>query len=125
MEVVSPDGAQTTCSPAAAHRLQGLGWTVVGGNLPPAGENSVPPPAGEAVVLRELVADLSSRVEAIEAALTDDDNAVDDAGAPALVPRGNASREAWATYATSCGVEVDADWPRDEIRDAVSTGDQE
>lgn len=34
-------------------------------------------------------------------------------------PRGNASREAWADYAQSVGVEVGDDWTRNQIRDAV------
>lgn len=35
-------------------------------------------------------------------------------------PRGNASREAWADYATSLGVSIDDDWSRDDIKNLVN-----
>ena len=35
-------------------------------------------------------------------------------------PRGNASREAWAEYATSLGVSIDDDWSRDDIKNLVN-----
>lgn len=33
------------------------------------------------------------------------------------VPKGNASREEWAAYATYRGHDVDDEWSRDDIRD--------
>ncbi len=74
--IISPEGVQSECSPAAADRLAGCGWRPVTDQLP------TDAPSAE-------------------------------------VPKGNASRDAWAQYATSIGIQVDPEWNRDEIKDAV------
>jgi hypothetical protein len=44
--------------------------------------------------------------------------------APATeVPRGNASREEWAAYATARGYDIDDGWGRDDIRDLFAEED--
>lgn len=43
--------------------------------------------------------------------------------APTEVPKGNASRDEWAAYATAQGQAIDDTWTRDEIRDLFAEED--
>lgn len=49
-------------------------------------------------------------VESSEVGAAEDSAAIE-------APRGNASREEWAEYATARGYDVDDQWGRDDIRD--------
>lgn len=67
------------------------------------------------------------RTRQVVAATVAEQNATNDAAAAsgvtpeeaatAEVPKGNASRDEWAAYATAQGYDVDDEWTRDEIRD--------
>lgn len=57
-----------------------------------------------------------------EAASGDDEVRATEAPATE-VPRGNASREEWAAYATARGYDIDDGWGRDDIRDLFAEED--
>jgi hypothetical protein len=52
------------------------------------------------------------------ASVTPEADAPEDSEAAATeAPRGNASRDEWAAYATARGHDIDDEWSRDDIRD--------
>lgn len=69
--------------------------------------------------LAEWLVEYRSQQEA-EAAQSDEGDTSDEGGDGTLEePAGNASRDEWAAYAESIGVEFDDDAGRNDIRDAV------
>ena len=51
------------------------------------------------------------------AAVTPEDAGVAEDSGALEAPKGNASRDEWAAYATSRGYDIDDEWGRDDIRD--------
>lgn len=146
MEVISPDGEQSTCSREAAERLQGKGWTIVS---PGAVADRPEPDADVFEVLEQVTRDRdslqttvneqASKITRLEGELASarqapatapPPNAPDPAPTapttndptttPPVPPRGNESRDKWAEYAKGRGVNVAEDASRDAIKAAVA-----
>ena len=68
---------------------------------------------------KAVAAAMTEQIATNDAAVsvTSEADAVEGSDAVPEVPKGNASRDEWAAYATARGHTVDDEWTRDEIRD--------